>query len=78
VSKRILWLKSLDITGLKSCVTVLLTVMRTNVLVLLCFIAGIFAIVAISDDFGSNGGQNPIFSLVLAFLSALQGKPAKY
>lgn len=32
VSKRILWLKSLGITGLKSCVTVLLTVMRTNVL----------------------------------------------
>ena len=32
VSSRILWLKSLAITGLKSCVTVLQAVMRTNVL----------------------------------------------
>ena len=32
VSSHILWLKSLAITGLKSCVTVLQAVMRTNVL----------------------------------------------
>ena len=46
VSSRILCLRSIGITSLKSCVTVLLTVMRTNVLVLVCFIAGFAPYVA--------------------------------
>jgi hypothetical protein len=60
VSSRILWLKSLAITGLKSCVTVLLTVMRTNVLLF----AGFWSV-------WSYFGAFPTFSLDLAFLSAL-------
>ena len=77
VSSRILWLKSLGITDLKSCVTVLLTVMRTNVLVLLCFIAGIAPIVSNCGELAQIVDKTPYFSLALVYFWEMLTRPAK-
>jgi len=74
VSKRILWLKSLDITGLKSCVTVLLTVMRTNVLVLVCFIAGIAPNVSIRVILWRI---SPFCLIIWVFFRGIHATPAR-
>jgi len=70
-------MKSLAITGLKSCVTVLQAVMRTNVLVLLCFIAGITPIVSNCGELAQIVDKTPFFSLVSVYFWGILTRPAK-
>ena len=59
------------------CITVLTAVMRINVLVLLCFIAGIAPIVSNCGELPRIVDKTPFFSLVSVYFWGILTRPAK-